>query len=180
MSEMFFEAPSVSDDDLATISALAQKQVREQAAVAKLENDLEAAKLRLKKVQEEELPAAMQEIGMSEFKLSDGTKVSIKNDVYCTIPKDDGGRALNWLRGHNFGGLIKNQVIAEFGKGEDENALEVVQTLANMGVHAEQKQTVHPQTLKAFVKEQMEKGNELPLDYFNAFTVAKAKVELPK
>lgn len=171
---------SFTDEDLAVISKLAHLQLERQKWVAHIEEKLEAAKALLKKVQEEELPNAMKEIGMTEFKLTDGTKVTIKNEVYCSIPKDDGGRALNWLRDHNFGGLIKNQIIAEFGKGEDAKALEAAELLAEAGFHPEQKQTVHPQTLKAFAREQIEKGNEFPMDYFGAHIVDKAKVELPK
>lgn len=170
----------LNDEELQMISGLAQKQVQLETSIANLLQQVADKNEQLKEVQERLLPNAMAEVGMAEFKLEDGTKISIKNDVHCSIPKDDGGRAFGWLRDHEFGGLIKNQIIAEFGKGEDEQAIAAATLLAEHGYHPEQKQSVHPSTLKAFVKEQMNKGNEIPLDVFGAFTTTKSKVELPK
>jgi hypothetical protein len=172
-----------SNEELAMISGLARKQVNLELALAELAEREQDLREQLKEVQEVALPNAMAEIQMSEFKLEDGTKITIKNDVHCSIPKEDENarqRAFNWLRDHDFGGLIKNEIICSFGKGQDADALEAAQLLAASGFNPEQKQNVHPSTLKAFVKEQMGKGTEIPLDYFGAFTTTKSKVELPK
>ena len=46
------------------------------------------------------------------------------------------------------------------------------------GLNYEQKETVHPQTLKALLKEQMALGKiDVPLDTFNAYVVTKAVVK---
>jgi hypothetical protein len=170
----------ISSEELAMISGLANIQVQIEKEIVKLNEDLKIKMEELKVVQEITLPNAMAEVGMSEFKLSDGTKISIKNDVFASIPKDDGGRAFNWLRGHDFGGLIKNVVSCEFGKGEDAKAIEAAQLLAQSGYHPTQKESVHPSTLKAFVKEMMGNGQDVPADVFGVFTTTKSKVELPK
>jgi uncharacterized protein (DUF362 family) len=44
-----------------------------------------------------------------------------------------------------------------------------LKTLVNTGYEPNQKTVVHPQTLKAFVKEQLESGKELPLDLLGAY-----------
>ena len=38
------------------------------------------------------------------------------------------------------------------------------------------KEAVHPQTLKAFVREQVEKGSDIPVSLFNIFSGFKAKI----
>ena len=50
-----------------------------------------------------------------------------------------------------------------FGKGEDDTALETMTLLEKEGLFPDQKESVHPSTLKAFVKERIESGD-------NAFT----------
>lgn len=166
----------INDEELRMISRLAEEQVRVENEIKKLQNLLEDNMELLKKVSTVDLPAAMQEIGMESFTLSTGRKITLKTDVYCSIPKDDGGRAFRWLREHDFGAIIKNVVSAEFGKGEDDQALLAAQALADAGFKPQQKESVHAMTLKAFVNEQLKNGKEIPLDYFGAFVVTKAKV----
>lgn len=177
---------ALSNEELAMISNLARKQVDIEKEIFDLEDKAKAAKERLKEVQEIELPNAMAEVQMSSFTLADGTKVSIKEDYYASIAKEDDeffkrSRAFAWLRNNSFGALIKNQVICEFGKGEDELAQRALEMLALEGFNAIQSQNVHPMTLKAFVKEQCTKGEqEFPMDIFNAGTLIRSKVDLPK
>jgi hypothetical protein len=62
-----------------------------------------------------------------------------------------------------------------FGKGEDQQAKELVDWMSRNGLTPNVKETVHPQTLRAFVKERMSAGLELPVDFFGA-SVVKATV----
>jgi hypothetical protein len=103
--------------------------------------------------------------------------VSTKQEYYASIPAEKSGQAFAWLREHGYGAIIKNVISAEFGKGEDEKALEAATVLAEAGFKPSQKESVHPMTLKAFVKEQMEKGNEVPADLLGVFTITRSKVE---
>lgn len=178
-TEALDAVPEVTNEQMEMISRLAARQVEIENYILKCESNMEIAKQHLRKVQEVELPAAMAEIGMQEFKLSDGTKVTVKNEVYCSIPKDMDGRlrAFSWLREHDLDGVIKNTVSLQFGKGEDDAALEAVQELRAQGYEPEQDMNVHPQTLKALIKEQLNKGVDVPLDAFGAFTVNKSVVK---
>jgi len=167
----------LTNEELRIVSALAEKQVAVETKMKLLQNQLADCEVELKQVREIDLPAAMQEVGMDSFTLSNGRKISLKTDVYCSIPKDDGGRAFSWLREHDFGSLIKNVISVDFGKGEDDKAIEAAQLLAGGGFNPQQKESVHAMTLKAFINEQMKKGASIPLDYFGAFIVTKSKVE---
>ena len=50
-------------------------------------------------------------------------------------------------------------------------------TLESDGHDLTQKKWVEPMTLKAVVKEQVEKGNDLPLETFNVYVGQKIKVK---
>lgn len=180
LKEMEANPPELNNEQMAMIADLAARQVVLEEYIAKCESNAEAAKVNLRKISEVALPNAMAEVGMSEFKLSNGTVVKVKQEVYASIPKDNTGPAFAWLREHNLDAVIKNVISVEFGKGEDQEAIRAATALAEEGFKPTQNQTVHPMTLKALLKEQMEKGVDVPLTAFGAHTVNKSKVELPK
>lgn len=184
MAEIDFLAeaipPTFSDEQLKMVSSLADRQVEIEKYIAKCEENLEKAKANWRNIAEKELPNAMQEIGMSKFTLSNGTSIEIKPELYASIPKDNKAPAFAWLREHDLDGVIKNVVSVQFSKGEDAKALELAEKLAMDGLLPQQEQSVHPQTLKALLKEQINKGVEVPLEKFGGYSVNRAKVTLPK
>lgn len=166
-----------TDAELTRISQLAERQVRTEQDIQNLEIALDRKSKELTQIRDKELPNALAEIGMSSFTLKSGRKISVKTEVYASIPKDGAQKAFSWLRQHDFGSLIKNIISAEFGKGEDEAALKAAGLLAEAGFRPEQKESVHSSTLKAFLKEQISKGEDVPLELFGAFIVNRSKVE---
>jgi len=164
---------------LKAVADLAARQVE-------LENWLEAQELRMEEgkrrwraIAEKELPEKIKEAGLSSYTMADGRKVSVKTEVYCSIPKDNTGPAYTWLRENKLDGIIKNTVVVEFSRGEDAKAAETAKKLADMGLRPVQNETIHPMTLKATLKEVMEKGMNVPLAAFGAFIVDRSKVDLP-
>jgi hypothetical protein len=168
---------NLTNQELAQVTALAELQVRQEKHVEYLEEQLKQAKKELLQTSDSDLPNAMAEIGMTSFTLTNGHKISIKEEVYASIPKEGQDKAFSWLRSHDFGALIKNQIIAEFGKGEDNAAHEAAMLLAEHGWKPTQKESVHPMTLKAFIREQLSEGREIPLDFFGATVVNRAIVK---
>lgn len=166
-----------TDEELAMVSKLAAKQRDLENSIAEMEEGLKKAKADLDQVRDKELPNALAEIGLSELKLTDGTKISIKTEVYANISEERSQAAFAWLRKNGHGALVKNIISAEFGKGEDEKAIEAATVLAEAGFSPKQKESVHAMTLKAFVKEQVNQGADIPLDLFGAHIVNRTKVE---
>ena len=166
----------ITDSELAMVSSLAEKQVELEVRIAKGEALLEQLKKEHREISEKALPAALQEVGLASVTLTNGKKVTVKTEIYASIPKDSSAPAFAWLRDHGHGALIKNIISTEFGKGEDEKAVEAAMLLAEAGFTPSQKESVHPMTLKAFLKEQVEKGQDVPLDLFGAFVFNKSKV----
>ena len=58
---------SLSNEELAQISVLAEKQVMYERKIVGLEEDLKYVKEQLKQVAEKELPNAMSELGLESF-----------------------------------------------------------------------------------------------------------------
>lgn len=143
--------------------------------IEELEKSLKIEKEFQRRQSQEIVPNMMAELGIESFTLDNGYKVSIKDDYFASIPKDNLYACFEWLRQSGLDGIIKTVVAANFGKGEDQEAQQVLSVLTGMGVVADVKSTIHPQTLKAFVKERITKGLDFDLDLFGA-TVVKTTV----
>lgn len=157
----------------------ANRQVFLAEQVAALDEQLKAKKQELKTQSEEIVPSMMMELGMTKFTLANGYELSIKDEVYAKIPENTKFAAFQWLRDRNLDGIIKTQVSMDFGKGEDEEASRIVQTLADMGIYAKTESTIHPQTLKAFLREQISLGSGVPLEDFGATVVKTTVIRMP-
>ena len=73
--------------------------------------------------------------------------------------------------------MIKNQVSLEFGMKEDNMAKSVVEDLKSKGLNVKQKTSVHPSTLRGFVREQIEQlGKDVPADLFGTYIANKTKI----
>lgn len=158
------------------MAALARALVDADASVEQAEVNLKDTKERARILREETIPSAMQEMGLEEIKLDTGEKLSVKQDVYASIPAAQKDQAFQWLEDNGFGGLIKVEVAADFRKGEAEQALELFRELQTRGLQVGFDQSVHAQTLKAFLREQLAVGTNVPLDLFGARPVWTAKI----
>jgi hypothetical protein len=169
--------PSVTDSDLGQISALAEQQLHYKQLITTLEADLAEVKVKLRDVAERALPEAMASIGMEEFKMSNGYRVSINKGVAASMKADKTLEACSWLEGLGLGDVVKDEIRVLLGRGEMEMSHEFLLLAEKLGVGATEKLAVHPQTLNALVKEQMEQGVEFPPDLFSVYSYSKAKVE---
>lgn len=173
---------SLSTDNpaLKTIAELAEKIQSQEQQIANTEEDLKKQKEELRKLQNEELPMLMQEIGFKKFELEDGSSVNIKEIYAGSISQANKEKAFNWLRQNKFDDIIKNTVTTAFGKGEDTAAKNFMDIAEQAGYTPVQKTEVHPQTLKAFIKERVEGGDEFPMELFGAYIGYKAEIKKSK
>jgi hypothetical protein len=181
-SEMAADAKKkvVSGDSLKKISALAMHQLTLEKTIANAEKELKDLCAKLRQVSEVELPDAMAEVGMEEFKLKDGSKITVIRTFTGSISEKNREEAHNWLRANGHGSLIKHAVSVVFGKGQEKAAKSLVNVLEKKGLPFRDKEAVHPQTLQAFIREQMtaaqEEGIKFPQELFAVFPINKAKV----
>ena len=167
----------VSDGELSTVSTLANKQLQLATEVAGLEADLKAKKEELRLTSEQELPDAMQQAGLTQITLSSGEKIAINEFYNAHISKANQEKAYEWLVTNGHEGLIKNEVLLKFGREETEVVDQTVSALQSRGLSPEVRQSVHPSTLKAFVKEQITTGNDIPTEPFGIYIGTKATIK---
>lgn len=177
LEDVAMQLSAVDNNDLKQVAALVRQQLVLEQRVEDLSTELKRAQQDLAHVSGELLPAALAEHGLSELKMADGSKVTVSTFISASITKEKSEAAHQWLRDHGFGDLIKNTVSVNFGKGEDEKAVELIDTLSGMGLDPDQKEAVHPSTLKAFVKEQIDKGTEVPSDLFGIYIGQKTAIK---
>ena len=164
------------------IAELAERQIAAAKEVEKAESTLKSAKEHHRWIAEELLPNAMREAEMTAFTLDNGFKISINDEVSASITGPKRNEAVAWLREHGFGGLVKTEVTALFPREEAEQALEFATELSERygEDRIELLENVHPSTLKAWLKEQLAAGTNVPLDTFGARTYTIAKITAPK
>ena len=179
INQRFSRVETMGQDGLATVSDLA-RQVREKTIrVQQLEEDLKEEKKSLLQLTDHELPAIMAEIGLGELKLTDGSELTLKPTYGATITGAHREAAHQWLRDHGYDDIIKSTVSCKFDRGEEERARQFSQLAATGGFETEKNETIHPQTLKAFVKERLQAGEEIPQDLFGIYAGQRATIKTP-
>ena len=137
---------------------------------------LKDKKRAIEKISGETIPTLLSEMGLSSLKLADGSAVEVKPYYAANISIKNREAAYNWLRSNNLGDIIKNDITVSFGKSEDNKAAEYANLAQSQGYQPTQKLKVEPMTLKALVRERIEKGVEMPMDIFNVFVGNRTKL----
>ena len=130
----------------------------------------------IEKISGEIIPTLLSEMGLSSLKLADGSAVEVKPYYAANISIKNREAAYNWLRSNNLGDIIKNNITVSFGMNEDNKAAEYANLAQSQGFQPTQKLKVEPMTLKALVRERIEKGVEMPMDIFNVFVGNRTKI----
>jgi len=165
---------------LEAVAAMGRRLHMQQCIVADLEDELKRAKKELAQIEEQDLPELLDEVGLSEFTLADGTRYGVKESVHASISKANEDAAMQWLHDSGNAGLIKSMVTVSFSKGQEAQAQAIYDLIAqqefvgSMG----KSRKVEPSTLRAFVKRQLEAGADIPLETFGVFK--RRKVEIKK
>lgn len=170
----------VTDKDLLRIATLAKIQLDQEDRVKQLDDDLKLAKKTLNRTSMELLPLAMEEVGLTGFELDSGEKVTTEAGVTASISAKNKESAFAWLRENDHDTIIKNNVVVNFGKGEDTMATSFLAQCEADGHVVDHKETVHSQTLKAFVKEQLADGEAIPAELFGIHEYTKIKIKRRK
>ena len=164
--------------EITTIAAECVKLKQKEDEIASLEEQLKSKKAEADDIGSRVIPELLAEQGLSEIKLADGSKVSVRKEFRATVPKDDMKReaALQWLRDQGLGDIIKNNVTVSFGKGEDNKAEQLLQLAADNGFEPQQKSDVAWNTLSALYQERVEAGLDMPSDSFSLWIKDKTKI----
>ena len=177
--EMLKDSKDLLDNvEITTIAAECVKLKQKEDEIAALEDQLKKKKEEADDIGSRVIPELLAEQGLSEIKLADGSKVSVKKEFRATIPKDELRReqALQWLRDQGLGDIIKNNVTVSFGKGEDDKAEQLLNLAAEHGFEPQQKSDVAWNTLTALYQERVQSGLDMPSDSFSLWIKDKTKI----
>lgn len=166
----------IDQDNVKSISDKCHQLNELQSQLKEKEEAVSILKNKVKDMEERIIPEMMQEAGVSKIQLKDGTVVEVKPFYAAKIPESRVEEAFSWLRGKGFEDLIKNTVTASFGRGQDNQVSELIGVCEKFGFNYNKKEKVEPMTLKAFVREQVEGGKELPFDLFGVYIANKTKI----
>ena len=162
---------------LDTVAGLARKIKQQQDKVERLDRELKDEKQALLKLTDEDLPSTMADLGLSRFSLDDGSTVEVKPTYGASILVKDRPAAYDWLRDNGFDDIIKNVISCQFGRGEDDQASAFHAFASQQGYSADQNESIHASTLKAFVKERIETGEDFPHTLFGAYVGQRAVIK---
>ena len=164
--------------EITTIAAECVKLKQKEDEIAELEEQLKKKKEEADHIGSRVIPELLAEQGLSELKLQDGSKVSVRKEFRCTLPKDLDKRdaAYKWLRDQGLGDIIKNNVSVTFGKGEDDKAKQLLDLAVENGFQPSQKSDVAWNTLTALFQERVESGLDMPSDVFSTWIKDRTKI----
>lgn len=184
MSDPTFDdaAPIPDDNELAMVRKLAARLLELDDVVKETVQVMEALSKERRSICEHDMPSALLALGLTGFDMDTGHRVALESSVHANIAKDRAAEAYQWLRDNGFGDLIKRDLKISFGRDEDTLAAELAAELRIKlpGHEIDDKSAVHANTLKAFVKEQLSKGTDLPEDLLGIFTRREAVLIPPK
>ena len=165
----------VSTETSKDLSNLVRQLRKVEDQIEDAENHVKMLKAEKHKLSIDTIPALMDEMGMERLDV-DGVVVNRKMIVHASIPLARREEAYAWLRENKCDDIIKNVISCSFGKGQDNLAGNAIGMLREQGFDPEQKTSVHPSTLKAFVKERVTDGKPIDLDMFGAFIANAAEI----
>lgn len=173
------EVPDPSLEQLGQISELAQEQIEAQREVERLEEELKRAKRKFLNISEHVLPELMSELGLKSITTLSGREVVVEDKVHASIPKGGETLAFRWMEENGHGSLIKRMYQLHFGRDEEQRAQEFVKELTSREnpFNVAEVRKVESSTLRSFVKKQLEKGVDLPLEAFGVHQRQVAKLK---
>lgn len=176
------DAASAVDGEniLASITRLARELRQAQEDVKAQEEALKAAQARVQVLEEVTLPSAMDEAGQKKLTTVDGYELERDEVIRASISAANMPAAVMWLRNANHASVVKRELKLAFGKDEDQKAAEAYDALREHGFTPDDKQSVHPQTLAALVRELLGEGVEVPMQLLGVYVQPRVKMKLAK
>jgi hypothetical protein len=165
-------------DKLQQIADIANKLVAKNDYIRRLEAALDKAKDEQKFLAEIELPQAMGEVRMTEFRLTSGFRIKLKPLLVVNYIKDKIDETDDWLAEHGYPGMVKTQITINIPKGTNEDLVAMLESEINEKHFShEKKKTINWQTLNAWGREMEREDNVIPEELFTVYRAITAIVE---
>lgn len=180
--------------DLKTLTATAKRLQTLQKELRVLEQSCKDKKKEISQLESQELPDLMDGCSVKTLTLDTGETLKCKSIVKAALPtkaaisgqKDPDKKAeledrhadgLCWLRGNGGEEIIKNTIIVEFSKGQDNLVGDFIGKAEELELPYNRDEAVHNATLSKFVDEKMQAGVEVPMLTLGVYCGRKAEVK---
>lgn len=166
---------AIRENPLDTIVALCQALARLEDEVAAMEEQMKEKQQRIKDLSTRQIPDLMSSIRLTELRLMDGRKIAIKPDILASVSKERMPQVLAWLRAHNAQAIAKEKLSVQ--PRNDDDLAHAQRVLVANGLDFVIDASIHPSTLRSFVKEQLEQGTpDFPRELFGVHEGSKAVI----
>lgn len=175
------EQQGPTEEDLKSLTSLVEEKLRLDIEIAELDETIKKKNKQLRKIEESDIPEIMNKAGIEKFTTSGGTEVSIKESIRASLTEATKEKAFEWLKNNGHGAIIKTSFLINIGP-DQEKEFEKLKALKALSKFPDKKEKgeIHHQTLKAFIKREMEKDKSFPLSIFNGFKHQVAKIKTKK
>ena len=164
----------IGDNSKSALTGLVTQLYEAEADVARLDDELKAAKKRVVNISEEQLPEMLQDMGLEEGTVEGGLSIAIEEKVHASPKKDNREKVYDWLEEHGHGGLVKRTGVFTVGRNEEKKFRRWLKSIKTYAGVFQRK--VEPATLTKFVNDQLKAGTDIPMELFGAYTRRAAKV----
>lgn len=136
----------------------------------------------VRRIEMEALPLLLTELGISDIGLKDGSRVTLIEELKVSITEARKLDAFAWLRKKGDGGIIKVKIVTDVGNDTEGEAVRLLSRIEKIakGLPVNTIEEVHNGTLRAYVREQRERGVTVPIDLFGIHVFSRAKLTPPK
>ena len=152
----------INQDQLEGLTTNIKLLITKQDELNDLMAKAKAKEQEISDLEQKSIPDLMTAMGITGFDLEDCRKLTCNRMYFASISEVNRPRAWGWLKSNDHDDIIKNVLTLTFGKGEDEQASQAINSIKKLGYVPSQERRIHGQTLKAFVKEMAEEGDPVP------------------
>jgi len=163
-------------DKLVKLAELAAQQMVAEAKVEDVEVELQKAKSALRDIAVKQIPELMDEVGIEEFTTTTGLHITVIEAIRASITKEKRAKAMEWLKEHGYGKLIKHNFTLAPQSPDQAEAMR--EKLDAFELEYKDSPTVHPSTLSAWVRGKLEDGEDIPLELLGVFRQRASKVDI--
>jgi hypothetical protein len=182
----------IESDDTTFATPITMEKLRAKAKelrdarqrVDDLEETLKQAKALATQLETKELPDLFSQAKTKAIEVeAEGNNPAFsarKSPYYKAVLPEESGPGLTWLEDNGHGDIVKAVYTVKLPRGTEEMSKALKDFLEEGLYEYELKETVPWTTLTAFVKEQIEKGEKLPLEPLGAFVGEIVKIKPAK
>ncbi len=179
------EKEEVGKGQLKALAKLVKEYIAFLDKITIAEEQLKKAKKDLDVLIKGRIPEAMIDAGVMNIALEDGTKLKLDKKTVASISEARKDAAMEWLTKNKFGELIKDEHKIILQHSDKKLSQSLKRMLRELRLEPTTKISIHPQTLGALVRSQIEEGNSAFFDsdvreLLGIQEITQAKINLPK